>query len=141
MVTLRKNQVKRKIKEVKYFSESFKKDIIKQIEQDLITVTQVSREYKVTRSSVYKWIYKYSKFLKKGYKYVVEPESDTKKIEYLRERLKEMERALGQKQLQIDFMEKLIEFSSEDIGYDIKKKHGSGPYPGFGKTEKNVTGK
>ena len=43
----------------------FKKDIVKQIEQNLITVTQVSREYKVTRSSVYKWIYKYSKFLKK----------------------------------------------------------------------------
>jgi len=80
MVTLRKNQVKRKIKEVRHFSESFKQDIVKQIEQNLITITQVSREHKVTRSAIYKWIYKYSKFLKKGYKYVVEPESDTNKI-------------------------------------------------------------
>lgn len=141
MVTLRKNQVKRKIKELRYFSESFKKDIVKQIEQDLITVTQVSREYNVSRASVYKWIYKYSRFLKKGYKYVVEPESDTKKIEYLRARLKEMEQAVGQKQLQVDFLEKLIELSKEDVGYDIKKKHGSGPYPGFGRTEKNIKGK
>ena len=138
MVTLRKNQVKRKIKEVRHFSESFKQDIVKQIEQNLITVTQVSREHKVTRSAVYKWIYKYSKFLKKSYKYVVEPDSDTKKIEYLRERIKELERTVGQKQLQLDFIEKLLELSSKEVGYDIKKKNGSGPYPGFGKTKTNT---
>ncbi len=138
MVTLRKNQVKRKIREMRHFSESFKQDIVKQIEQNLITITQVSREHKVTRSAIYKWIYKYSKFLKKGYKYVVEPESDTKKIEYLRERIKELERTVGQKQLQLDFIEKLLELSSKEVGYDIKKKIGSGPYPGFGKTKTNT---
>jgi transposase-like protein len=141
MVTLRKNQVKRKIRELRHFNESFKRDIVKQIEQNLTTVTQVAREYKVSRTTVYQWIYKYSKFLKKGYRYIVEPESDSKKIEYLRERLKEMERALGQKQLQIDFLEKLIELGSEEAGFDLKKKHGTGPYPGFGKTEKNTAGK
>jgi transposase-like protein len=126
---------------MRQFSDSLKRDIVKQIEQNLITVTQVHREYHVSRSAVYQWIYKYSKHLKKGLKYIVEPESDTKKIEYLRERISEIERHLGQKQLQIDFLEKLIEIGEKESGIDIKKKHGTGPYPGFGKTGNNTTGK
>lgn len=141
MVTLGKQKTIRKIREMRQFSDSLKRDIVKQIEQNLITVTQVHREYHVSRSAVYQWIYKYSKHLKKGLKYIVEPESDTKKIEYLRERISEIERHLGQKQLQIDFLEKLIEIGEKESGIDIKKKHGTGPYPGFGKTGNNTTGK
>ena len=141
MVTLGKQKTIRKIREMRQFSDSLKRDIVKQIEQNLITVTQVHREYHVSRSAVYQWIYKYSKHLKKGLKYIVEPESDTKKIEYLRERISEIERHLGQKQLQIDFLEKLIEIGEKEFGIDIKKKHGTGPYPGFGKTGNNTTGK
>ena len=141
MVNLGKKRINRKIREMRHFSDSFKMDIVKQIEQNLITVTLVSREYQVSRSAVYKWIYKYSNHLKKGVRYIVEPESDSQKIGHLREKLKEVERHLGQKQLQIDFLEKMIEVSEHEYGLDIKKKYGTGPYPGFGITEKNTTGK
>lgn len=66
--------------------------------------------------------------------------SDTKKIELLEEKIKELERVIGQKQLMVDFHEKMLEFASKEVGYDIKKKHGSQLSPGTGKTGKN-TGK
>lgn len=141
MVNLERLKSAKRIRDMRSFSDSFKVDIVKQIEQNLITVSQVSKEYKVSRSAIYKWIYKYSNTLKKGVRYVVEPESDTKKVEHLRERLKEVERNLGQKQLQIDFLNKMIELASEEYGLDIKKKYGPGPYPGFGTTGKDTHGK
>ncbi|MGD1890609.1 MAG: hypothetical protein ACFB15_08440, partial [Cyclobacteriaceae bacterium] len=44
----------------RYFSEAFKKKKVNEIESNLTTVLQVSREYEVSCTSVYKWIYKYS---------------------------------------------------------------------------------
>ncbi len=141
MVKLDQEKPTRKIREMRHFSDSFKKDIVEQIEQNLITVTHVSREYHVSRSAVYKWIYKYSTHLKQGVRYIIEPESDTKKIEHLREKLKQVEQHLGQKQLQVDFLDKMIELAEDEYGFDIKKKYGTGPYPGFGNIVKNTTGK
>jgi hypothetical protein len=37
----------------------------------------------------------------------------------------ELERKVGQKQLQIDYLEKVIELGSEQVGVDIKKKYAS----------------
>jgi hypothetical protein len=35
----------------------------------------------------------------------------------------------------------MIELASEEYGLDIKKKYGTGPYPGFGTHGKHTTGK
>ena len=48
--------------------------------------------------------------------------SDTKKIELLEERIKDLERALGQKQMMIDIKDKMIEIAEETYDIDIKKK-------------------
>ena len=128
----------RRSKQNRYFSEEFKKKKVKDLENNLITVTELSRTYHVTRSSIYKWIYKYSIMTKKQHRQVVEPKSDTKKIQLLEERIKELEQAVGQKQMMIDFKEKMIEIAEETYNIDIKKKFASKPSSGTNSTKKNT---
>ena len=59
---------------------------------------------------------------KKQVKQVVEAKSDTQKIKALEERIKELERIVGQKQLLIEFKDKQIEIAEATYNVDIKKK-------------------
>lgn len=117
------NTVKRAMRNHRYFSEDFKIQKVKELEQNLIGVSELCKIYGVSRSAVYKWIYKYSIHLKKGITQVIQMESEFKKTQLLQKKLAELERIIGQKQLTIDFLEKVIEFSSEELGTDIKKKY------------------
>jgi transposase len=107
------------------FSDDFKRKKIRELERNLTSIPDICRTYSVSRSSVYKWIYKYSAMAKKQVKQVVESKSDTAKIKALQERIKELERIVGQKQLLLEFKDKMIEIAEADYGVDIKKKVGS----------------
>ena len=122
----------------RYFSKEFKQKKVSEIDRHLTTVSEVSRVYQVTRSSVYKWIHLYSTQLKRGTRQVIEVKSDTRKIEALKEKVKELEQLLGQKQIEIEFHKKMVEIASEEVGIDIKKKFGSKPSSGSGTTGKNT---
>lgn len=122
-------------KQNRYFSESIKKKCVRDIELNRATVYEISRQYEVTRTAVYKWVYKYSAHLKKGVKQVLEPMSDTKKIKALQDRIKELERLVGQKQIQVEFYEKMIELTEEELDIDIKKKGSSLLSDGSGNTK------
>jgi hypothetical protein len=52
----------------------------------------------------------------------VESKSDTSKIIALEKRIAELERLLGQKQIEMEFKEKMIELAEKKYGVDIKKK-------------------
>jgi hypothetical protein len=75
---------------------------------------------------------------KKGVKQIIEAKSDTRKIQHLKEQIKELERVIGQKQLLIDFQQKAIELAEEEYKIDIKKKFGERPYSGTGITGNNI---
>ena len=122
----------------RYFSEGIKRQIVSDIEKNLVTISEVCREHQVSNTAVYNWVYKYSLMRKKGIKQVVEAESDTRKLHQLKERIKELERIIGQKQIMIDFQEKMIEIAEEEYKIDIKKKSNSSPYAGSGNTETNT---
>lgn len=125
---------------LRYFSESFKKEKVREIERNLITVLQISKEYEVTTTAVYKWLYKFSAFRKKQIRQIIEPMSDAKKIEDLKAKIKELERLVGQKQIQLEFKEKMIELAEEMYRIDIKKKFGTAPSSGSGSTETSTDG-
>jgi len=118
------------------FSDKFKKDIVRRVEKNELTVSEVAIEFEVSRTSVYKWVYKYSNLYKKGLKQVIEPMSSTKKIKDLQSRIKELEQIVGQKQIKLDYFEKLIEISESDYNIDILKKKDSKHSSGSGKTVK-----
>jgi len=119
------------------FGEKFKKDIVKRVENNEYSVREVSDLYGVSVTSVYNWVYKYSILYQKGYRQIVEPMSSTKKVKELQTRIKELEQAVGQKQMKVDFLEKLIEIAENDLGVDIKKKADSKPRSGSGNTARS----
>lgn len=128
----------RRLRTNRYFSEEFKRKKVREIEKNLATVSQICKEYDVSRPAVYKWIHKYSVNMKKGVVQIVEAKSDTVKIQTLKNQIKELERIVGQKQIIIDFQQKMIELAEDDLGIEIKKKFGSKPLSGSGLTETNT---
>ena len=131
---------KRVLRNQRYFSASFKQKIVKEIERNLVSVLEVSREYSVSSTAVYKWMDKYSIHNKRQVRQIIEPMSDSKKIKELRERIKELEHLVGQKQIELEFKEKLIEIAEEMYQIDIKKKHGSKRSSGSGSDKKSSAG-
>jgi transposase len=130
-----------RLKYNRYFSTDFKKKRVQELENNLNTIADICKTYKVSRTSVYKWLYKYSNSAKMQVKQVVEAKSDTKKIQLLQAQIKELECIIGQKQILIDFQDKMIEIAESTYEVDIKKKLGSKLYAGIGTTEKNTRSK
>jgi len=64
-------------------------------------------------------------------------ESESHKTNHLLNKVAELERIVGQKQLNIDVLEKTLSVASEELGYDIKKKYGPKSSNTSGKTEKH----
>ena len=122
----------------RYFSNEFKRRKVEEIDHHLTTISEICREYEVSKTSVYNWIYCYSTMRKKGEIIRVESQSDTRKLLEMKERIKELERIIGQKQILIDFQDKVIELAEEEYKVDIKKKFGVKPSSGTGSIEKNT---
>ena len=125
-------------RQTRYFSESFKKKKVEELDKKLTTVLDICNVYGVSNTAVYKWVYKYSIMRKKSIKMVVEPLSDTVKIKALKQHINELEQMLGRKQFEIDFLQKQIDLVTEELGVDFKKKVFGQRSNGFGKTENNT---
>lgn len=104
------------------FSKDFRKQKVKDIERGILSIKQLCELYSISRTTVYNWIYLYSK-IEKGVKTVVQMESEEYKTKKLLHKIAELERVVGQKQLEIDYLEQVIHLSSDEVGYDLKKKH------------------
>jgi len=111
-----------KIKKVREFSPEFKKEKVKQIDEGKITVLQLSRIYEVSRAAVYKWIRKYSRYAGQNERVVVQKESEQAKTLLLLKKVADLEQLVGQKQVEVEYLKKVIDFGSEITETDIKKK-------------------
>jgi len=112
------------------FSSSLKKKVVKDIETGKATVTRVSREYQVSYQAVYAWLRKFSSNLYPTTTIVVQMESEQYKTKELEKRIAELEAALGRKQMEVDFLNKMIEIADQDLGIDIKKNTVTHASPG-----------
>ena len=109
------------IRTQRYFSESFKKEKVQELVAKRTTVQKLCDLYGVSRTTIYKWLYQYSPHHAQKSRQVVEMDSESQKTEFYQNRVAELERIVGQKQLEIDFREKLIDLASAELGIDIKK--------------------
>jgi transposase len=123
-----------KERQLRSFSEEFKRQKVREIERKQTKISEVCREYEVSSTSVLRWLKKYSGNYMKGVKIIVESDSDTNKIIALQAKIAALERAVGQKQLIIDFQEKVIDLAEQTYGVDIKKKLQSKLSSGTGTT-------
>lgn len=104
------------------FDLELKLELVKGIEKGKLSVREVSTSYGVSTSAVYKWLRKYSRMYQQSTRVIVEKKSLSKKNSDLRAKVAELERALGQKQMRIDYLEKVVEVASEELGVEIEKK-------------------
>ena len=107
------------------FSAALKKEKVKQIENKQITVLQICRLYDVSSTSVYNWIKLYGSCKQKGERMVIEKESEGNKTSLLLKKVAELERLVGQKQIEVEYLKKIVEFGSELTKTDIQKKYKS----------------
>mgnify|MGYP003642437199 FL=1 len=119
------------------FSEEFKRKIVDDFEKGVLSVPQMERHYGISNRSIYKWIYKYSTYNEKNIRIVEMKDSQTHKLKALEEKVKELERAVGQKQIKIDYLEKMIDLAKETYSIDIKKNSNTPPSGGSKTTEKS----
>jgi transposase len=117
------------------FSDNFKIQKVREIETGQTKVSEICSQYQVADKNVYLWIDKFGSMKNKKERMVVETDSDTRQLLELKKRVSELERIIGQKQILIDFQDKMIELAEETYGVDIKKKFFSTPSNSSGKTE------
>lgn len=127
---------KKYLRQRREFSPTLRKQIVGLIESGNLSVAAASREYLISSTSIYNWIHRYSTYNKKGAVLVVDTNSQSKKISDLQQRIAELERAVGHKQMQIDYYEKFVELASEEVGEDLKKKYDTAALDGSSSTKK-----
>ena len=114
----------KKLKTRRRYSESFKKARVKDFEAGTFTVSQLSRLYGVGENVLYRWIHRYGKQGKPKMIIVESSDSPSEKLRLLEQKIAELERLLGQKQIKIDYYECFLE-ELKNEGIDVEKKSGS----------------
>lgn len=118
------------IRKRRRFSEEFKRQKVQEIQAKITTIAQVSKQFQVRRSCVDLWLNKYgTPNPYKGVRLIVESESNTQTIARLEAKIAELERLVGQKEVMVNFMNKVIDTAENMYQVDIKKKLGVPPSP------------
>jgi transposase len=138
MARIEQFQLSKEERRHRRFSDSFKQQKVKDIELGYVTPSDISKQYQVTSANVHRWMNKFGSMKGKQERIIVESSSDTKQLLLLKQKVAELERIIGQKQLLIDFKEKMIEIAEETYGIDIKKNFSTRPSALSGKTGKET---
>lgn len=117
------------------FSENFKREKVREIELGRTKVSEISKQYEVTATNVYRWIAKFATMKDKKERLIVESQSDTKELLALKKKIADLERIIGQKQILLEFKDKMIDIAEEMYGVDIKKKLSIKPSANTGPNE------
>jgi len=120
------------------FSDGFKIQKVRELETGKSKISDICKQYEVTATNVYRWLYKFGTMKKKGERIIIETDSDTRQLLELKKQVAELERIVGQKQILIDFKDKMIDIAEEMYGVDIKKKLSTPLSDTSGNIEKNT---
>ena len=111
----------------RHFSDNFKKSKVQELELGRLTISDLKKQYEVSSTTIYRWIANFGTMKNKPERIIVETDSDTKELLHLKQKIAELERIVGQKQVLIDFYDKLIDIAEDEYKVDIKKKFGTKP--------------
>ena len=118
------------------FSQEFKKSIVAHFESGQFSVLQLSKLHSIAETIIYRWIYQFSTFNQRGQRIIEMKDSTENKIKEQTARIQELERLVGQKQIQIEYLEKMIELAKSELDIDLKKNYGTSPLSGSEKIKK-----
>jgi len=126
----------RKLNKRRQFSEQIKRQVVTDFRSGKYTALELADLYHCHHQTIYNWIYKYSPGDSPSINVVEMSESTDQKVKDLQNKIAELERALGRKQIKVDFMEKMIELAENEYDLDLKKNTTSKRSSGTGTTER-----
>jgi transposase len=126
----------RKLNKRRQFSEQIKRQAVADFRSGKYTALELADLYHCHHQTIYNWIYKYSPGDSPCINVVEMSESTDQKVKNLQNKIAELERALGRKQIKVDFMEKMIELAENEYDLDLKKNTTSKRSSGSGTTER-----
>jgi transposase-like protein len=112
-------------KELIKYSESFKLQVVKEIEESGIAVCTAQKKYDIKGgSTIQQWLKKYGKHHLLAKVVRVETPDEKNQIKHLKEEVRKLESALAKSQVKIIALESLIEVAEEEYKVDFKKNFG-----------------
>ena len=126
----------KKLRKRRVFADEFKQSLVKEFDTGQFSVNELGRLHGIANSAIYRWIYKFSTFNQKGYRIIEMKDSSKKKLKDLEQKIKNLEQIVGQKQIMIDYLEKMMEIAKDELDIDIKKNFNTSQSTGSGKTKK-----
>ena len=103
------------------FSEEFKNHLVREFESKKFSILELSKLHNIHVSLLYKWVHKYCSTPSPNSVIVEMKDSSTKKLKAYQERIKELERIVGQKQIKIDYLDQIIASANKHYETDLKK--------------------
>src|SRR5699024_11200548 len=94
---------------------------VREYEWGKYSVYERDNIYDLTNKRIYSGIHKYSQYYKNSIQEEERQDSQADKDKKLEERIHELERFVDQKQMKIDYLEKMIDLAKEHYDIDIKK--------------------
>lgn len=126
----------KKLRKRRVFTDEFKRSLVKEFDTGQFSVNELGRLHGIAHSAIYRWIYKFSTFNQKGYRIIEMKDSSKKKLKDLEQKIRNLEQVVGQKQIMIDYLEKMMEIAKDELDIDIKKNYNTSQSAGSGKTKK-----
>ena len=126
---------KRKLRKRRTFSEQIKRQAVADFRTGKHTALDLAELYHCHHQTIYNWIYKYSPGDSPKVNVVEMSQSTDQKIKDLQTKIAKLERMVGQKQIRVDFLEKMIELAEEEYDLDLKKSFSSKQSSGSGPAE------
>lgn len=127
---------KRKLKRKRTFSEEIRRKAVSEFRSGKYTAQELSDLYHCSPTTIYRWIYKYSPADQPKLNVVQMADSSDRKLKELQQQITDLQAALGRKQIQVDFYEKMADLAKAEYGIDLKKNFSTQPSSGSGKTDK-----
>jgi transposase len=115
------------IRQRRVFSDAFKREKVDDILNKRISIAELSKLWEVSDTAIRNWIRQYSPSHKKGTTMVIQQDCESVKTQELLKRVAQLERTIGQKQMVIDYQDKLLELASKELEIDIKKNFSPTP--------------
>lgn len=127
---------KRKLNKNRRFSEQIRRKAVEEFRSGKYTARELADLYHCSTQTIYRWIWKYSPADSPSINVVEMSESTDQKVKQLQQKITELEQIVGQKQIKVDFLEKMIALAEEEYSLDLKKNTSSKLSSGSGSTDR-----
>ena len=108
------------MKGIKIYSDSFKREVIREIKSGFLSKAEARRKYDIPgRSTIIGWIRKFDGKTT-DYRRIMDYKKSDK--EALIKRIKELERKLEEEQIRCEGLSKMIDIAEEQLKVTIRKK-------------------